>query len=395
METETHGEHAKFIRNTWYVAAEPDEVTSEKPLARTILNERVVLYRNKNKQVVAFRDVCPHRFAPLSSGKILGDDIQCPYHGAVYDQQGKCVSVPGLDKNEACQSDISLRRFPTIERYNYIWIWMGDPELSKDESSIPEWFSPADPDNEAWNGRHDHFLSMPIYYELINDNLHDVSHVEFVHPETLGASLMPEMLRMPKEKYDESNYMTKKVDERSIHLEFHRDDVQAGPMFHNMLAYHLGCEKEGYTNNVDWYLTVRYATPSYFLFNPRTKERGAPESQAIEFASLNAITPETDTSCHYFFYTANNLSSTPERQAEFAQLCADGIVFAFKQDEALIREQMLRVPDCGRLPESLAEICFTGDSIQLMGRKIVRRQIEKEESRIQAEDRAGSAAPNA
>jgi len=380
MDTQTQPRPVKFIRNTWYVAAEPQEVGSDKPLARTLLNEKVVLYRTPGGEVVAFRDSCPHRFAALSKGRIEGDCIRCPYHGALYDATGRCTSIPGQDEDSTEVSTVTLVKYPIIERFNYIWIWLGDPALCGDESSIPEWFAPADPGSDQWNGRHDRFLSMQLYYELINDNLHDVSHTEFVHPETLGSSLLPRLFRMSKDKYDDTTFMEKKIGERTLDLEFHKDDVQAGRMFHEMLAFHLGREQQGYPDNVDWRLTVRYATPSYFIFNPRTKAVGAPESDAIEFASLNAITPETDTTCHYFFYTANNLDSTPEREAAFTKICADGILFAFSQDEALITDQMQRVPDFGQQTESMTEVSFPGDMIPIMGRKLIRKQIAAEEA---------------
>jgi vanillate O-demethylase monooxygenase subunit len=380
MDTQTRSKPVKFIRNTWYVAAEPQEVTNEKPLARTLLNEKIVLYRTAAGTAVAFKDSCPHRFAALSTGRIEGSCIRCPYHGALYDEHGQCTAVPGQDEDSTEVSPVTLVKFPTLERYNYIWIWLGDPELCGDETSIPDWFAPADPDNGQWSGRHDRFLSMPLYYELINDNLHDVSHTEFVHPETLGSSLLPRLFRMSKDKYSETMFMKKNIGERTLDLEFHNDNVQAGRMFHDMLAFHLEREQQGYPDNVDWRLTVRYATPSYFIFNPRTKVVGAPEESAIEFASLNAITPETDTSCHYFFYTANNLDSAPERKAAFTKICADGILFAFSQDEALITNQMQRVPDFGKQTESLTEVSFPGDMIPIMGRKLIRKQIAAEEA---------------
>lgn len=378
MVTKSQPAPVKFIRNTWYVAAEPAEVTNEKPLARVLLNENVVLYRTTTGEVIAMQDSCPHRFAALSSGRIEGDCIRCPYHGALFDEAGACVEVPGQDDDQPRPSKVQVRRYPIIERYNYIWIWLGDSALCGDEDSIPDWFAPATPDNGVWHGRHDRFLSMPIYYELINDNLHDVSHTEFVHPETLGSSMLPKLFRMSKDKYDEHSFVDKKVGERTLDLEFHKDDVQAGAMFHNMLAFQLGSETEGYPGNVDWRLTVRYHTPAFFIFNPRTKATGTSEESAIEFASLNAITPETETSCHYFFYTANNLDSTPERVAAFTEICADGVLFAFSQDEALITDQMKRAPDFGQMTESLMKVSFPGDVVPITGRKLIRRQIAAE-----------------
>ena len=172
--------------------------------------------------------------------------------------------------------------------------------------------------------------------------------------------------------------MKKHAEERYLKLDFHIEDVQAGPMFHQMMAYQQ--QTEGWTDNVDWELTVHYATPSFFNFHPRTKKVGAPEETAIEFASLHAITPETEKSCHYFFYTANNLDSTAERQAEFTKYCADGLEWAFGQDKHLISEQMLRVPDGGTNTDSLTAVSFMGDMVPIIGRKMIRKQLDEEQA---------------
>ena len=368
-----------FIKNTWYVAAEPQEIATGRLFGRTLLNEKVVMFRNAVGKVVAFKDACPHRYAPLSKGTLEGSCLRCPYHGALYDDDGKCIAVPGA-KGDSITNDVRLTRYPILERYNYIWIWLGDPELAADESSIPEWFSPADPHSEKWNGRHDRFLSQPAYYELINDNLHDVSHTEWVHPDTIGAELMGRLFRMAKGEQSDQAYMKQHSEDRYLKLDFHIEDVQAGPMFHQMMAYQQ--QTEGWTDNVDWDLTVHYSTPSFFNFHPRTKKTGATVETAIEFASLHAITPETQSSCHYFFYTANNLKSTAEREAEFTNYCADGLEWAFSQDKRLICEQMLRVPDGGTDTESLTAVSFMGDIVPIFGRKMIRKQLQDEQATL-------------
>jgi phenylpropionate dioxygenase-like ring-hydroxylating dioxygenase large terminal subunit len=57
-----------FLRNVWYVGAWDHEVSADQPLARTLLGEPVVFFRNAAGQVQALLDRCPHRFAPLSMG---------------------------------------------------------------------------------------------------------------------------------------------------------------------------------------------------------------------------------------------------------------------------------------------------------------------------------------
>ena len=56
--------------------------------------ERVVL-ANIDGTFCALRDVCGHRGAPLSWGKLAGHEIECPLHFARFDvRTGKLVSGP-------------------------------------------------------------------------------------------------------------------------------------------------------------------------------------------------------------------------------------------------------------------------------------------------------------
>ena len=124
-----------FLKNCWYVAAWDHEVTAA-PLARTLLCEPVVLYRTEDGTAVALEDRCCHRALPLSMGKVVGDRLQCGYHGLEFDSGGACVRVPGQAQ---IPPGASVRSYPLVERWKYLWIWMGDPALA-DEALIPNWW---------------------------------------------------------------------------------------------------------------------------------------------------------------------------------------------------------------------------------------------------------------
>src|SRR5216684_4227040 len=74
-----------FLRNSWYVAAWNHELIDGTKLARTILERPIVIYRGASGKVVALDDRCCQRAAPLSMGRIEGDDIRCMYHGMKFD----------------------------------------------------------------------------------------------------------------------------------------------------------------------------------------------------------------------------------------------------------------------------------------------------------------------
>src|ERR1700684_2816640 len=89
------GRTKMFLRNYWYVAATDTEI-GRKPLGRT-LGEPIVIFRSESGLPLTFEDRCAHRHLPLSMGKLVGDTLQCHYHGLRYDATGACVTVPGQD----------------------------------------------------------------------------------------------------------------------------------------------------------------------------------------------------------------------------------------------------------------------------------------------------------
>jgi len=115
-----------FLKNFWYVAASDHEV-ARKPFGRMILGEPIVLFRKEDGTPVALEDRCVHRHLPLSMGKLVGDHLQCHYHGLRYDCTGRCVRVPGQN---TIPPSAQVKSYPVVERYRWLWIWMGDPALA-------------------------------------------------------------------------------------------------------------------------------------------------------------------------------------------------------------------------------------------------------------------------
>ena len=72
----------------------------QEPLARTICNEPLGAV-SRRRGVAALTDRCPHRKAPLSSGEVVGNDIQCGYHGLRFAPDGACTHVPGARRSAA------------------------------------------------------------------------------------------------------------------------------------------------------------------------------------------------------------------------------------------------------------------------------------------------------
>lgn len=165
-----------FARNCWYVALGREDVSSARPVPVTIAGEDIVLYRDTRGGVVAMADMCPHRLAPLSMGRVEGDDIRCMYHGIRFSPEGQCLEVPGQD---TIPVNFCVRKYAVFESHQWIWVWIGDPSRADEALVADRRFH----DPSLFNVRTGS-LPFAANYELFNDNTCDLSHVAYVHEAT-------------------------------------------------------------------------------------------------------------------------------------------------------------------------------------------------------------------
>jgi phenylpropionate dioxygenase-like ring-hydroxylating dioxygenase large terminal subunit len=173
-----------YLRNCWYAAGWSRDFVVGTLYKLTIVNEPIVVYRRDHDAPVALQDRCCHRFAPLSMGRLEGENLRCMYHGLKFAPSGRCVEIPGETK---IPPQVKVRSYPIRDKYSIAWIWMGDP-VRADEALIPEFIGVDDPQWSMEPGRMDYEAN----YALINENLLDLSHIAFLHNRSLGASLTPE-----------------------------------------------------------------------------------------------------------------------------------------------------------------------------------------------------------
>ena len=171
-----------FLRNIWYVAGWNSEFSGPGPFARTLANEPLVLYRKKDQKLAALADRCPHRWAPLSAGRVEGDDIRCMYHGIRFRSDGSCSEVP--NQNQAAPG-LCVRVYPVVERHQFVWVWLGDP-VRADPKLIPDLSMLDQPSRRIYQGS----LDYAAHYSLICDNLLDLSHIGFLHEKTAGQPVV-------------------------------------------------------------------------------------------------------------------------------------------------------------------------------------------------------------
>ena len=119
------GARIALPRAYWYLACDSRDI-GERPVSRSVLGTPLVLFRAGAGEPAALLDRCAHRNLPLSEGRVVGAQIECPYHGWRYDRQGQCRAVPALvGANEL--KGRTVQAFPAAEQQGLVWVYM-DPE---------------------------------------------------------------------------------------------------------------------------------------------------------------------------------------------------------------------------------------------------------------------------
>lgn len=267
-----------FLRNVWYVSAWDDEV-GRSLLGRKILEEAVVFYRREDGTPVAMTDRCPHRFAPLSKGRLLGDAIECAYHGLQFDCSGQCTLNPHGDGK--IPSKAVVKTYPVVERYGLIWIWMGDA-ADADPSMIPEFEFLTDPQFQNVKG----YTLADGHYELMTDNIMDLGHIEFLHPGLLGS----DAVRRAKTEIIQSG--------NTVYSNRLTENEILPPVLQKW--YEVGdkrCQR---------WLNVRWDPAATMKLTVGVLPTGEPKENAHESQGCHLMTPATLTSTHYFWAQGRN-----------------------------------------------------------------------------------------
>lgn len=307
--------HGEYLLNCWYVAAWAHELIDGRLMARTILDQPVLLYKGDSGAVVALDDRCCHRGARLSSGRLEGDCVRCMYHGLKFDGTGACVQIPGQD---VIPKGLGVRRYPVLERDQLVWIWMGQAEQA-DPALIVDFPYLREP---GWRGVPD-YLHYDANYLLIVDNLSDFAHLAFVHAKTLGGS-------------EEYAFKTKPV------------EVERLPRGFRVKRWHMNADPPPFHRKVvrssakidRWNVGNMHVPGVFFLesgFAPAGSgaERGD-ISLARQYRNCQFFTPETRRSAHFFW---NYLHNYDLHDPNIALSLHDSMVEGFNEDKAIIEAQ--------------------------------------------------------
>jgi len=336
-----------FVRNAWYIAAWGDEI-GDTPLARRICNEPIVLFRDRAGSAAALADRCCHRSAPLSLGTVVEGGIQCGYHGLVIDATGKCVKVPG---QRQIPTDATVRSYPLVEKNQFVWIWLGDPALA-DPASIIDF--PYHDDHAAWPHKHTMY---PIKgnYMLMVDNLMDLTHLGYLHGRTIGGN---------PSQHVEAEMKTVRTP----------TGVKFTRWMRNSLPPPSYVKAAGFAGRIDRLQSFEFVAPSTILQWTGATDAGSgrdPDDFEFKFRLFHGLTPETETSCFYFWSAANGYR---QNEPAATELLYGQIAVAFLEDQAMVEAQQARLGEFGE--GGLVDIA--SDATRMTMRRHVDRMIAAE-----------------
>jgi phenylpropionate dioxygenase-like ring-hydroxylating dioxygenase large terminal subunit len=312
-----HAAFRHFPLNAWYAAAWDHEV-GRNLVPKTIANRPMVFYRTTKGRPVALADACWHRLAPLSMGKLRGDDeIMCGYHGICYDADGRATYMPA---QETINPSATVHSYPVVERHRYVWVWPGDPSLA-DPDLIPDLHYNDDP---AWAGD-GKTIRVDCSYQLIVDNLMDLTHEQFVHGSSIGH-----------ESLSESDFEVTHT-ESTVTVTKWMLGIDAPPFWKRNLQDRV----PDYDGPIDRWQIIKYMAPSTVAIDVGVAKAGtgAPEgdrSQGVTGTVINTMTPETDSSCFYLWAFARDWCL--DKQVITTRL-REGVSHVFFEDEQMLEAQ--------------------------------------------------------
>lgn len=282
------------LKNQWHVVARSDEVSATQPKAVRLLGEELVLWRDGEGRIQAWKDYCGHRGAKLSLGCVKGGEIECPYHGWRFEAGGKCTRVPAHPDQAPPSANRLVFRHHAQERYGLIWCCLQQPD--RPLPVFPQWE----------DGSFRKVFAGPYFYKgnalRSVENFLDASHFPFVHAHLNGDPEAPEPLK---------DYQVFK-DERGLHT----SEISVFQPYGD----HRGIP-----------VTSRY---TYWVFNPTTAYFVKKTGETERFCTFLNATPVDEDECVIWLIVAINFG--PELTEEKILFRQDKV---FEQDRLIVESQ--------------------------------------------------------
>lgn len=303
----------KFPLNQWYVAGFAWEL-KDQPLGRTLLGKPLVLFRTADGRPAALEDRCCHRALPLSHGTLEERGVRCGYHGLLFNGDGQCLEVPGQAK---IPSKAKVPAYPVRERDQLIWVWFGNADQPQPNGEPPAYEFHSN-DDYLFEGGAYHYDAP---YQLIHDNLLDLSHLGYVHLRTIGGNASIHM----------NAQMRVDSDDTHVKVTRHMPGSQPPPTY--TAAY-------PFQGKVDRWQEIEFHVSHLRIWtgaaDAGTESLDDPQRGGFHMRGFHGVTPETETTSHYFWTMATNPKDNREA---IAAKVVEQTVLTFDEDKGVIEAQ--------------------------------------------------------
>lgn len=343
--------HRDYLKNAWYMAIWASELGAALE-TRTICELPILLYRKENGDPVAIGNLCPHRYTPLHLGKRLGDNVQCGYHGMVFGASGQCVHNP--HHGGAIAPAMKVPAYPVIEKYGIIWLWIGNPDVA-DPRLIPDFSCYDEPGFVTISG----VMDVAANYEIITDNLLDLTHGEFVHEGLLSS----EAITISKLETLESG--------TTIWANRWCPDGEPPPVWGKLMSDQLKTDVDA---RVDHWLYMRWDAPAHMLLDVGITPVGRTREDGVWVYAAHHLTPVSKTRSLYHWAIVRNHGIGDEQVEDFWRMSIDAAFVG--QDKPIIEAQQAAMGERGI--EELNLVAIPADIAGGKARRALNRLIADE-----------------
>ena len=247
---------------------------------------------------------------------------------------------------------MKVKTYPVEEKYGFIWIWMGEKEPNYDALHNYEPLVSGHENSVGYT-----YMNMPVNYELIIDNVMDLSHIDYLHGEiiTTRGQLSP---------------VTPKIQQgpQSINARWEWCQQPAMMIFANFLPRP--------EDSAAHYFDITWRPPANVQLTVGAVQDGKSFDEAINQYDLHTVTPETETRTHYFFATRRNHI---EEDAEYNEMKIKGMHDAFwDEDEPVVRavQEEMGTKDFW----SLDPVLMSNDIASVKVRRLLQKIMKEEEA---------------
>jgi 5,5'-dehydrodivanillate O-demethylase len=162
----------RYLRSFWQPVFRSEDVKVGQAKPVKVFCEEFAIYRGEDGKARLVQPRCAHRGAKLSIGWVIGNTIQCAYHGWAYDgDTGACVHQPAEPK-PFCEQ-VHIRTYPVQEYLGLVFAYLGEgtppPFVRSPEFENDRIFTAITID--VW----------PANYWTQLENSVDYAHTEFLH----------------------------------------------------------------------------------------------------------------------------------------------------------------------------------------------------------------------